>query len=215
MPFSVGAIHESPTSEIFGEGLERMKHIFNFVPAVKFRQGSSFMFKTIIAILWSIPLALALYTLAEYSYYENLTAYLGDFSATLENKHREFQKNSIESRFDKKEFLELSKRTVSYFRNLKAMTFSWTSLFGELEKLLPGGVKINRIRIKPATSVNLTVDGEATGMTDLTDFLRGLFASDRFYRPRLSHHATASTASSGALVFNLNVDYLPPLEIQP
>jgi len=192
-----------------------MKHLFNFAPTVKFREGSSFMFKTILVLLWSIPVFLALHMAYNYSFYGGLKEYLAEFSEKVEKSHAEFQKKNQESRVNREEFIELSERSLAYFRALKGMSFSWNSLFEDFERLLPYEVRITRIRIKPSGVVKLVVDGEALKLENVTEFLRRLFADRRFEKPRLTQHSLSKNSSGEFLTFCLSVDYLPVRESRP
>lgn len=192
-----------------------MKHLFNFSPTVKYRQGSSFMFKVVLTILYGIPALMLLSTTAEYLFISGLEAQYAECGDRLEKKQAEFNKRLGETRPDRKEIAQLTERSASYFQVLKAISFSWSSLFDSLEEILPGEVRISRIRIRPSTAISLIIEGEAKKLEEITEFLRRLYAHARFDQPRLNHHALSARDQKPTLEFNLEVDYLPLPEVKP
>ncbi|MFZ2960339.1 MAG: PilN domain-containing protein [Candidatus Ozemobacteraceae bacterium] len=201
-----------------------MKHLLNIVPTVKYRGESSFMFKTIIGLLYLLPALLALYTGLQYLEVTSLNVEMDAASDRLEKKHGEVSKGLAEARPDRSEIQESWQRILSYHHALKSTTFSWTTLFGYLEQVLPAAVRITRVRVHPEASVKLNIQGEAVRLEDVTDFLRRLYEHKRFDQPRLINHArlegstrsgkpgpegSAVAVSSEAVMFTLDVDYLP------
>lgn len=194
-----------------------MKHLFNFPPPPnqKFRKGSGFMFRTILVILWCVPLFLFFFTLFEYWEVETLHSYLQDSLDQLNRRHGVFQKSLSEKRYDKNEYQAVSEQAKAAHRSLRSLKFSWTALFATLEDILPPDVKITRLRIKPEQVVGLTIEGEGEKLEAVTELLRRLYKHEKFDKPRLLSHALIDTKQGPAVVFRMNADYLPPLEVLP
>lgn len=192
-----------------------MKHLFNFTPPVKFRVGSTFMFKTILFIIWSVPLVLVAFVANQYILFEELEEDLANGSQQLERKHSEFQKKLAENRPSKAEMNEFSARILAYFNTLRTVSFSWSSLLETLENLLPAGVKVTRILVKPGSCATLVLEGEARSVEQVTEFWRRLYAGNRFDRPRVSRHALIPNTNPPIQQFHLEVDYIPSIEVQP
>ncbi|MBF0502959.1 MAG: PilN domain-containing protein [Candidatus Riflebacteria bacterium] len=200
-----------------------MKHLLNIVPTIKYRGESSFMFKTVLALLYAIPTLLAIYMGMQYLDAMSLNEESIAASDRLEKKQAEISKNLNEMRPDKAEYQSDWDRTIAYYHSLRSTTFSWTALFSDLEKVLPTSVRITRIRVRPDASVRLNLQGEATRLEEVTGFLRRLFENKRFDRPRLTQHvrvdrdshvATTTASEPAAVVteavtFALDVDYIP------
>lgn len=194
-----------------------MKHLFNFPPPPnqKFRKGSGFMFRTILVILWCVPLFLFFFALFEYWEVDTLQSYLQNSLDHLNRRHAVFQKVVSENSNDKNEYQAVVEQTKAAHRSLRSLKFSWTALFATLEDVLPSDVKITRIRIKPEQVVGLTIEGEGAKLEAVTELLRRLYKHEKFDKPRLLNHALIDAKQEPAVVFSMIADYLPPLEVLP
>jgi Tfp pilus assembly protein PilN len=192
-----------------------MKHLFNIVPTVKFREGSTFMFKTIIVILYSLPLLLATYTAYECSFYNDLEHELRESITKLDKRKDQLKQALIAEKPKPDALTKLQGKTISYFQALHAISFSWTALFENLETLLPENSRLNRIQIRPATTVQVSLSGEAQTLQGVMEFWRRLFAAPRFARPRISTHKNVMKGPVASVEFHLDVDYVPDLEFKP
>jgi len=192
-----------------------MKHLLNFVPTVKFRQGSSFMFKTIYFLLWAIPIMISLFMTYEYYGVSDTISFLSSHAETLDKRYVEYQNKFAENRLDPTEIEGMKKRMISYCRTFQAFSFSWTPLFEILERIIPAGLKITQIRIKPESLIKLAIQGEAVDLEKVTQFLRTLHSLEQFSKPRLTRHALLPIASGTTTTFYLDVDYVPQGEVTP
>lgn len=192
-----------------------MKHLLNFEPTVKFRKGSSFMFQTIVCLLYAIPLFMAAALAFDYLELESIIEFLNVASKRVEDRQVEFNKKQLELRADVEELKTDEKRLITYYRSLTGVSFSWTSLFGMLERTVPAGVRLGRIRIKPESVVQIFMEGEAKNLDEVTEFLRRLYSLERFSRPHLSRHAREDTPAGPIIRFTLDVQYLPAWEARP
>lgn len=192
-----------------------MKHLLNFEPPVKFRKGSSFMFQTILCLLYALPIVMGLVVAFNYFHLESLIAQTTEAMEALEKRHAQFARQMAEVRGEIGDLKADEERLVSYHRLLAGLSFSWTRLLGILEGILPEGVRLVRIRIRPQSVVKIFLEGQATELGQVTDLLRKFYALDRFVAPRLSRHTREETPNGALVGFTLDVDYLPKLEVRP
>ena len=192
-----------------------MKHLLNFEPTVKHRKGSSFMFKTILSLLYGIPILLGTWMAIQYQTIENQISLINQASERLEARHETFLKTLSEGRPDPEELKEGSRRFLSYHRAMTAISFSWAKLLDSLELLIPGQVRLTRVRIKPESFMKLSLEGNAKALENVTQFLRRLFGHPEFRNPKLTRHSLAATASGPEILFNLEVSYFPFGEARP
>ncbi|NLI75064.1 MAG: PilN domain-containing protein [Candidatus Riflebacteria bacterium] len=192
-----------------------MKHLLNFEPPVKFRKGSSLMFKTIVCLIYAIPLFLATGMAFDYVELETMIRQLGAASDLVEKRHVEFAKKLGETRAETQELATDERRLFGYHRTLAGLSFSWTSLLGVLERVVPDGISLLRIRIKPQSVVKIALEGQATSLEQVTCLLRRFYTLERFSDPRLSRHVREESPAGPLVAFTLTVDYLPDLEVRP
>ncbi len=192
-----------------------MKHLLNFEPTVKHRKGSSFMFKTILSLLYGIPILLGSWMAFQYLGIESQIGQLNQASERLEQHHEKFRKTLSEGRPDPDELKEGNRRLLSYQRAMTAISFSWARLLDSLEQLIPDQVRLVRVRIKPESFMKLSLEGNSKALGHVTEFLRKLFDHPEFRNPRLTRHTLATTASGPEIVFNLEVNYFPFGETRP
>lgn len=186
-----------------------MRHILNFVPTVKYRSGSSFMYKTIIALLYVVPALMTAYMAYQYVNTGRLINRLNDSSDVLEKHTLDFQKTLSENRPDLEEINQINSRLVTYHHTNQTLRFSWNDLYKTLEAILPAGIRLTRIRILPRTLIRISLDGNARTLEDVTKLLRSLYSLDRFANPRLIRHAKLAAKDESGVTFNMDVDYLP------
>ncbi|MBI3039905.1 hypothetical protein HYY75_12800, partial [bacterium] len=113
---------------------------------------------------------------------------LSELSDRMEKKLTLSAKSLADKRPDLHEIHKLSTQALLYYKLLKSLNFSWTNLFENLEGVLPEGVRLVRVRIRPESSTRLSIEGEALQVQPLTDFLKRLFESKHFSHPRLRQH---------------------------
>jgi Tfp pilus assembly protein PilN len=185
-----------------------MKHLFNFSPTVKFRKGSSFLYKVILSVLYFIPAVLLFYHGSIYLHLNQVESFLNDFSGRLENRHSEARTAIAAIRPDRQQFWQMLGASVGYHRLLTNIRFSWSTLFDRLEDIIPPGVKIARIRMKPAALVNIAIEGEAADVTQVTEFLRRLYGHPNFTQPRLARHSKKRDHELEGVAFQMEAGYL-------
>ncbi len=192
-----------------------MKHLLNFEPPVKFRKGSSFMFQTIVCLLYALPVLMGLAVIIDYLELDTLISRTGDALESLEKRHIQFAKEMAETRGETMDLKADEERLFSYHRALAGLSFSWTKLLGTLEGIMPESIRLVRIRIRPQSVVKIFLEGQATDLGKVTELLRKFYALDRFVEPRLSRHVREETKSGAFVGFTLDVDYLPAVEVRP
>lgn len=192
-----------------------MKHLLNFVPVTKFSGQSSFIYRTILGLLYVMPLLFASYWVLAYWGYPDLIAQLESANKQLEARHKDFQKVVAENHPDKEELRQSSERVVSLYRSMKILEFSWTPLFALVEKLIPDGMRLERIQVRPGPVLHLAISGEVLQLEQLTGFLRVLFEHDRFNNPRILRQTTVGSGSTALQAFEMEMEYLPPREEKP
>ncbi len=186
-----------------------MRHLLNFVPTVKYRSGSSFMYKTILSLLYVVPTMMTGYMGYQYVNTSDVIARLNAASDVLEKHTSEFQKKLAESRPDLDEIDQINRRLVTYHHTNQTLRFSWNELYKTLETILPQGVRLTRVRIVPKKLIKIALAGNARELGDVTALLKSLYALDRFANPRLLRHAKLSAKDESGVTFDMDVDYLP------
>ncbi|HOY65359.1 MAG TPA: PilN domain-containing protein [Candidatus Ozemobacteraceae bacterium] len=186
-----------------------MRHLLNFVPTVKYRSGSSFMFRTIIVLLYTVPTLMTCYMGYRFFAAGHVIARLDAASTDLEKATAAFQKKLAESRPDGDELATMKTRLLTYHHTIETLKFSWNDLYKTIETILPPGIRLTRIRILPKTVLRITLEGNARSLEDVTGLLRSLYTLDQFANPRLTRHAALSNPQEQGVSFNMDVDYLP------
>jgi len=191
-----------------------MRHLLNFIPTVKYRSGSSFMFKTIIALLYIVPALMTMYMAYQYLNAGRLIEILNQSSTILEKHTSEFQKKLNENRPDLDEIRQINTRLLRYHNTTETLRFSWNDLYRTLETILPSGIRLTRIRILPKTVIRITLEGNARELEDVTCLLRSLYQLDRFANPRLTRHSKLTGRDESGILFHMDVDYLPASAVE-
>jgi type IV pilus assembly protein PilN len=119
------------------------------------------------------------------------------------------ERGELESFFSRPDNARLHDRAAFLNSILDARSFNWTLMFMDLEKVLPGGVRVVSIepvqkngRIEVRLSVGATSDGAKM------KFLRALEESSAFTRVELvSEHVPNQTNSSDRVILDLTVIY--------
>lgn len=186
-----------------------MKHLFNFVPTVKYRKGSSFLVRTIIVLLYFIPGLLLLFHSFEILIMQNTEERLSIFSKRLERHYGDTVDAISKLRPDQKNFNALLDKSVAYHNLLKNTRFSWSDLLKGIEEVIPGGVKISRVGMKPATMIEISLEGKAENVHEITAFLQNLFNHPQFFRPVLLNYRTSNFAKDSLVDFRMHVEYFP------
>lgn len=186
-----------------------MRHLLNFVPTVKYRSGSSFMYKTILSLLYVVPAMMTGYMAYQYVNTGTTIDRLNAASDVLEKHTSEFQKKLAESRPDIDEIDQINRRLVTYHHTNQTLRFSWNDLYKTLESILPPGIRLTRVRILPRTLIKITLEGNARALEDVTALLRSLYSLDRFANPRILRHAKLASKNEIGVTFDMDVDYLP------
>jgi type IV pilus assembly protein PilN len=112
----------------------------------------------------------------------------------------EAQRKELERYFSQKEIAELHDRAAFINTILDARSFNWTLMFMDLERILPGGVRVISIEPKQVgghVEVKLTV-GAASDEAELK-FEHALEESKEFTEVQIQniHHAPNSTSNTG------------------
>ena len=186
-----------------------MKHFLNFRPTIIYRKGSSFLLKTSLLILYLIPAILLLFVGMKYFDAKNCADMNEIAKKRLAEKSKEFHKNLSLIEVDLKALKSQEETLLAYNKISRAYSMSWSSLLADLEKVTPKSVKFDRVRISPSKIVKVMIGGKAKSVSDMTDFLRALFASKSFVNPYLKHQMLNSVGKSDEVIFNLEVGYLP------
>jgi len=173
------------------------------------------MFQIVICLLYALPIFMGFALLDEFIELEGLIGYLGTASEAVEKRHVEFAKAQSGARGDFEDRAAMEGRMVGYFRSLSGASFSWTTLFEALERTVPDGVRLIRIKIKPESVVQIFLEGEASSLDEVTDLLRRLYSLERFSNPHLSRHSREETSAGPIIRFTLDVQYLPVWEARP
>ncbi len=184
-----------------------MKHFLNFKPTVVYRKGSSFMLKTSLVILFSVPLALAMFLAYKYSAAGSTTAFYQSAEEQLSKRLGSFKEELTKLRPAKE---DLEEAETEYFAMRRASTLcrtSWSTLLNRLEKLTPPQMRYRRIGIRPEKLVRISLEGEATDLGKVTELLRALFAESVFVNPNLKKHASSKLEGNTGITFSLEVDY--------
>ncbi len=192
-----------------------MKHLLNFVPATKFSGQSSFIYRTILGLMYALPLLFATYWTLAYWGYEDIINDLEQSSKRLEARHKDFVKVITENYPDREEIAQSSERITALYRSMRILEFSWTPLFALLEQVLPQGVRLERIRVRPGPVLYLSMSGEARTVGQVTGFLQTLFTHDRFNNPRLLRQSQISSGTEILTSFDMETEYLPLKEVRP
>ncbi len=184
-----------------------MKHFLNFKPTIVYRKGSSFMLKTSLAILYAVPVVMAIFWGCNYYETSRIKEFYTEAEAQLAARTSEFKKNLDQFKTLKQDLEEEEKSYFEYQRVSTLCQTSWSTLLNRLESLTPGQVKFFRIGIRPEKIVRVSLEGEAAGLNDLTDFLRMLFKEKVFVSPNLKKHGRSEKKDNQNVTFNMEVDY--------
>jgi len=121
----------------------------------------------------------------------------------------EVQRKDLERYFSKKEIAELHDRAAYINNILDARSFNWTLMFMDLERILPGGVRVISIEPKQVgghVEVKLTV-GASSDETELK-FIKALEDSKEFSEVQVtSVHRPNSVTSGDQEVVQLTTAY--------
>jgi len=113
----------------------------------------------------------------------------------------ETQRSELERYFNQKDIAELNARAAFINGIIDASSFNWTQMFMDLERVLPGGVRVVSIEPKQVeghVEVKLTV-GATSDEAELK-FLRALEGSREFTQVKVqSIHTNPSGNQSGDL----------------
>ncbi|HEY9072209.1 MAG TPA: PilN domain-containing protein [Candidatus Ozemobacteraceae bacterium] len=186
-----------------------MRHLLNFVPTVKYRSGSSFMYRTIIVLLYTVPALMTCYMGYQFFAAGSVIERLNTSSAVLDKATAEFQKKLAENRPDADELATMKSRLLTYHHTIETLKFSWNDLYRTIEAVLPPGIRLTRIRILPKSTLRLTIEGNARTLEDVTRLLRSFYELDQFANPRLTRHAALANPQEQGVSFHMDVDYLP------
>lgn len=184
-----------------------MKHFLNFKPTVVYRKGSSFMLKTSLVILYSVPLVLAMFWAFRYMSAVETGRFYREAELQLTTRTGEFSDQVAKLRPAREDLEEAEKSYLEYRRASALCQTSWSTLLNRLEKLTPAQVRFRRIGIKPDKLVRISLEGESPELNHVTDFLRRLFAEKVLVNPNLKRHTRNAKDSNEGLVFTLDVDY--------
>ena len=129
----------------------------------------------------------------------------------LEMAKLETQRRDLELYFGKKDIAELHDRAAFINTIIDARSFNWTMMFMDLERLLPGGVRVISIEPKQvAGHVEVKLSVGATSDDAELKFLHALEGSKQFSGIRVvDEHSPTSSGSqvSDQKVVNLSAVY--------
>lgn len=164
------------------------------------------MLKTSLLLLYGLPLALVFFW--SYSYFEikALNEFYEDSRVILADKTASFNAGLNAIKTDPVELNKTQETYLSYLKVHNAFKTTFNDLFEALEKVTPGDVMFNRIKISPNKLVRVVIEGEAEKLGALTIFVRQLFGSNEFLNPRLNRHTRK--AEDEKVSFSLDIDYL-------
>ncbi len=119
------------------------------------------------------------------------------------------QRQQLDAFFSRRENAELHDRAVFINNIIDARSFNWTRMFVDLEKVLPGGVRVLDIepsQVNGQAAVRLTVG--ATSEEAKTEFLKSLEGSGVFSHLNLTAvRAPTQEGSGDKVVLELTVIY--------
>ena len=192
-----------------------MKHLLNIIPTVKFRGQSSFVYRTILALLYVLPILFGIFVTLAYWDHPRAISALTDANDRLEKRHGEFKKMLADGHPEKEEWGKSKEQITSFLRTMRFMQFSWARLFSHLEEVLPPEVRLTRIRVNTDEALKLTIGAQAAHLEDMTALLRALYKHERFYQPKLERQAKVGSGPMNVLDFDLQVRYVPLVEGRP
>lgn len=184
-----------------------MKHFLNFKPTVVYRKGSSFMLKTSLVLLYSVPLVLAIFWVGKYLSIVETSDFYNKAEAQLTAKTAEFSVQVAKQSPAGEDLAEVEKGYLEYRQVAALCQTSWSNLLNRLEKLTPSQVRFKRIGIKPDKLVRISLEGEAPELRHITEFLRRLFAEKTLVNPNLKRHSRSTKEGDSGWLFTLDVDY--------
>lgn len=190
-----------------------MKHFLNFSPTVKFRVGSSFMFRTVMFILYVVPVAVIFFLAYDYSHLDQLVTEIDSFGEQITEFHRQGMRQHKQERVDFQKLEMEEKKLYTYHRTLTGFSFSWSKLFQTLEQTVPAGVRIQQISIVPDSVLRIAILGEGRNLEAVTGLIKAFYRLERFSRPRLARHALVNEGQK-MVQFSMQVDYLPEIEVE-
>jgi type IV pilus assembly protein PilN len=119
------------------------------------------------------------------------------------------RRHELDEYFSRSENARLHDRAAFVNTIIDERSFNWTRMFMDLEKLLPGGVRVMSIepkRVSGQTALKLTVGAANEAAKD--EFLHALLQSDAFSHLQLvSVHAPAQDNTGDTVVLELTVIY--------
>lgn len=189
-----------------------MKHFLNLPPTVKYRKGSSFMFKITVILLYLLPISLTLLMVYRYQGNVQPAEFLATAQEDLEKATDRFQKQLLEIRPDMQMAEAQEKRLLDYYRALSGFSFSWNFLLASMEKVLPEKVRITRLTLRPQSVLKIGISGEAQSLKELTEFVRALQQVESFIRPRIHRHQLVKAASGSWIQFEVGFGFVPESE---
>jgi type IV pilus assembly protein PilN len=103
----------------------------------------------------------------------------------LSLKNHQTEQEALESWLSTDQARRIQERSAFLNSLILRKSLSWTQLFEDLEKTLPGPARIVSIRpsLSDSHDVNLSLTVSATSMTALVDFLKNLESSQQFGGP--------------------------------
>jgi type IV pilus assembly protein PilN len=119
------------------------------------------------------------------------------------------RRHTLDEFFSRPENARLHDRAAFVNTIIDERSFDWTRMFMDLEKILPGGIRVLSIepkRVSGQTALKLAVGAASEQAKD--EFLRALLQSDSFSHLQLaSVHAPVQTGTSDTVVLELTVIY--------
>jgi type IV pilus assembly protein PilN len=119
------------------------------------------------------------------------------------------ERSDLERFFDRRDNAMLHDRAAFLNTILDARSFNWTQMFMDLEKVLPGGVRV--VSIEPVQKngrIEVRLSVGATSDEAKLKFLRALEESSAFTRVELvSEHVPNQTTNGDRVIIDLTVIY--------
>lgn len=189
------------------------KHMLNFEPTVKYRTGSRFLYQFFLAVLYGIPLLMALQLGYTYCSDEALAAQMTDQHKLIKARFDKTVTALNERRPDPEDLAEPARQAAAVDAALRPLRVSWSLLLDQLEELMPDDVRCIGVRIRPTPTMQILVDGEGRTVAAVTAFLRRLLGHPQFAAPFLANH---QSTPEGTIRFTMQAVYLPPTpEVAP
>lgn len=184
-----------------------MKHYLNFKPVIIYRKGSRFMLNNSLAIIYLLPvMLLSFYGYNYYSFHQINEFYNAHYN-DLRSAASSYQRQSRQNEPDREKLKEYEKFYFNYRKVSAATRASWGLLFNHIERILPSGVRLTRLRLRPDKFINIEMEGEAIEFKEVTLFLSSLFNDTSFINPQIRRHRKID--EDGMVSFTMNVQYIP------